>query len=82
MEVRGGVLVPVKSGSMLASQTLKFATAGGRGIQGPSEYETSIGPVAFAYLEMSTAPSGFERAALKLTLTQTNEEAVEINPVI
>ena len=31
---------------------------------------------------MSGSVSGFERAGLKLTLTQTGEEAVEINPVI
>jgi len=80
-EVRGGVLVPVKSGSMLSSQTLKFAAAT-RGVQEPFEYETASGQAVPASLEVGSAVAGFERAALKLTLTQTGEEAVEINPVI
>ena len=82
VEVKGSVLVPVKSGSMLSTQTLKFTNGGGRGIQAPSEYETATGQLAPAYLEMSAAAGGLERAALKLTLTQTGEEAVEINTVL
>ena len=81
VEVKGSVLLPVKSGSMLSSQTLKFAAAS-RGVQEPSEYETASGQALPAYLELGSASAGFERAALKLTLTQTDEEAVEINPVI
>jgi hypothetical protein len=80
VEVKGSVLVPVKSGSMLSSQTLKFTAT--RGIQEVSEYETATGQTVPAYLEASSASAGFERAALKLTLTQTGEEAVEINPVL
>ena len=80
VEVKGGVVVPVKSGSMLSSQTIKFAAT--KGVQELSEYETAAGQAASAYLEASSATTGFERAALKLTLTQTNEEAVEINPVL
>ncbi len=80
VEVKGGVVVPVKSASMLSSQTIKFAAT--KGVQEVSEYETAAGQTASAYLEASAATAGFERAALKLTLTQTNEEAVEINPVL
>ncbi len=80
VEVKGGVVVPVKSGSMVSSQTIKFAAT--KGVQEISEYETAAGQTASAYLEASAATTGFERAALKLALTQTNEEAVEINPVL
>jgi alpha-tubulin suppressor-like RCC1 family protein len=81
VEVKGSVLLPVKSGSMVSSQTLKFAAAS-RGVQEPSEYETASGQAVPAYLELGSPSAGFERAALKLPLTQTDEEAVEINPVI
>ena len=80
VEVKGSVVIPVKSGSMLGSQTLKFTAT--KGIQELSEYESSTGQLVPAYLEASAPSAGFERAALKLTLTQSNEEAVEINPVL
>jgi hypothetical protein len=80
VEVQGSVVVPVKSGSMLSSQTLKSSAS--KGIQEPSEYETATGQTVPAYLEASATSGGFERAALKLTLTQSDEEAVEINPVL
>ena len=41
VEVKGGVVVPVKSGSMLSSQTIKFAAT--KGVQEISEYETPAG---------------------------------------
>ena len=43
--MKGSVLVPVKSGSMASSQTLKLTTAG-RGIQEPSEYESAAEKVS------------------------------------
>ena len=42
VEVKGSVVVPVKSGSMLSSQTLKSSAT--KGIQEPSEYETAARP--------------------------------------
>ncbi len=81
VEVKGSVLVPIKSGSMASSQTLKLAIAG-RGIQEPSEYESATGQVLPAYLEATSSSGGLERAALKVTLTQTDEEAIEVNPIV
>ena len=43
VEVRGAVVVPVKSGAMLSSQTLKFATAGGRGSRNPPNSKPPAG---------------------------------------
>ena len=65
VEVKGAVVVPLKSGSMLSSQTIKFAAT--KGVQELSEYETAAGQTGPAYLEASSATGGFERAALKLT---------------
>ena len=53
--VKGSVLLPVKSGSMLSSQTLKFAAAS-RGVQEPSEYETASGQAVPAYLDWAPPP--------------------------
>jgi alpha-tubulin suppressor-like RCC1 family protein len=80
VEVRGGVVVPLKSGSMFSSQAIKFAAT--KGVQELSEYETPAGQAVTASLEASSATGGFEQAALKVSFTQTDEEAVEINPVL
>ena len=80
VEVRGGVVVPLKSGSMFSSQTVKLA--GTKGVQELSQYETPGGQTVSASLEASSAAGGFERAALKVSYTQTGEEALEINPVL
>jgi alpha-tubulin suppressor-like RCC1 family protein len=74
--IQGSVVVPVKANKMVESTTLKFAQSKGK--QKPEQLEGE--PIDV--LETSFFGGGFEQTGLGVTLTQTNEEAVEINAVV
>ncbi len=67
----GSLLAPVTAGKMLKTATLKFTATAGK--QKPEQLEGG-GP---EFLTNSL----FEEVGLNLASTQTNEEAVEINPM-
>jgi hypothetical protein len=70
MTLSGGILVPVTSGKMLTSSTVKYAATGGK--QKPESFEGE---------EQEVLTNGFgEQVGLSLNSTETTEEAIEINP--
>jgi hypothetical protein len=76
VSVRGSVLNPVKSNSMLLSATLKYAVSSGK--QKPENFEGLPKDV----LETEFDEAAAEQSGLKLTTQQTNEEKIEINSVV
>ena len=74
--IQGSVVVPVKANKMLESTTLKFTQSKGK--QKPEQLEGE--PIDV--LETSFFGGGFEQTGLGVTLTQTSEEAVEINAAV
>ena len=68
----GSLLAPVPSGKMFKTATLKFTATAGK--QKPEQLEGG-GP---EFLTNSL----FEEVGLNLASTQTNEEAIEINPMV
>ncbi len=74
--VRGSVLAPVKSNSMLLSMTVKYVAKTGK--QKPEKFEGQLADV----LETAFVERGFIQTGLTLTTVQTNEEKIEINPVV
>jgi hypothetical protein len=68
----GSVIVPVSSGKMLKAMALKYAATAG--VQKPQSFE-GVPPDVLTN-------SLFEGVGLTLTTTQTNEEPVEMNPVV
>ncbi len=74
--VRGSVIAPVRANLMSLTAPLKFNE--GKGKQKPESF--SGGPRDV--LEVSLAGGPFEQAGLKLALTQTNEEKVEIDSTV
>jgi hypothetical protein len=68
----GSLLTPVVSGKMLATTTLKFAASAGK--QKPEGFEGGEREVLTNLLG--------EQVGLTMAATQTNEEAVEINPKV
>jgi hypothetical protein len=72
MTLGGGILVPVTSGKMLTSSTVKYAATGGK--QKPEFFKGE---------EPEVLTNGFgEQVGLSLNLTETTEEAIEINPTV
>ena len=67
----GSVLAPVTAGKMLSTATLKYAATAG--LQKPERFEGGVPE----FLTNSL----FEEVGLTVASTQTNEEAIEINPV-
>jgi hypothetical protein len=74
--VRGSVIVPVKSNKMQLSTSLKYEATKGK--QKPEEFQELPKDV----LEASFGGATFEQTGLTVTLTQTNEEEVEVNAAI
>jgi alpha-tubulin suppressor-like RCC1 family protein len=70
--VQGSVIVPLKANKMVGAATLKFVASKGK--QKPEELEGEGKDV----LETSFGEA-FEQTGLTVTLTQTNEEEVEVN---
>ncbi len=70
---RGAVLVPVTSGAMQLSTALKYSATKGK--QKVEAFEE--GPIEV--LESSIGGKAFEHAGLTTTLTQANEEELEVN---
>ncbi|HMD57118.1 MAG TPA: S53 family peptidase [Solirubrobacteraceae bacterium] len=75
VSVKGSVLDPVTSDKMLTKVTVKYAAAMGR--QKPEGFEGLPRDV----LEEAVGEAAFEQAALKLTMTETGEEPLEVNSV-
>ena len=73
LQVRGSVLVNVKSDKMLSSTTLKYKDK--KGHQEPEQLEGQPKDV----LEVSFNETPFEQAGQEITATVTGEEAVEAN---
>jgi hypothetical protein len=66
----GGILVPLTSGKMLTTSTVKFTAIGGK--QRPESFEGE---------EQEVLTNGFgEQVGVSLNSTQTTEEPIEINP--
>ncbi len=76
VSVKGSVLVPVKSNTMMSVATLKFTGTVGK--QKPEGFEGLPKDV----LETSFAEASAEQSALKLTTIQMLEEKIEINSVV
>jgi hypothetical protein len=74
--VTGAVLVPVKADKMLATSTLKYTATKGK--QKPEHLEGGRTEVLTASLN----GEAFEQIGETATLTQVNEEAVEINAAV
>lgn len=73
--VTGSILVPVKADKMAITSTLKYKASKGR--QKPEHLEGEPPQVLTASLNGEAS----EQIGLTATLTQTNEEALEINAV-
>ena len=73
--VRGSVLVPTATNTFALTANRAFKSAKGK--QKPEKFET--GPLAI--LEQSIEGQPFESVGVTSTVTQTNEEKVEINSV-
>jgi hypothetical protein len=72
MTLGGGILVPVVSGKMLTSSTVKYAATGGK--QKPESFEGE---------EQEVLTNGFgEQVGLSLISTETTEEAIEISATV
>jgi Fibronectin type III domain len=69
--IRGAVIAPVTSGKMLKATPFKLAATAGK--QKPESFETGVREVLTNQLN--------EQVGLTLSATQTNEQAVEINPL-
>ena len=80
VEVKGSVLVAVKTGKASLTNALKFKES--KGLQKPSEYETTEGAKVKDALEARFAGGSFEAIGLSGTVTLTSEEALEVNPTI
>jgi hypothetical protein len=74
--VTGSILVPVTVDKMLATATEKYTETAGK--QKPEHFEGEPNDVLTASLNGEV----FEQLGEKATLTQVNEEAVEINAVV
>jgi hypothetical protein len=74
--ITGSLLVPVTVDKMLVTRTVKYAETTGK--QKPERFEGEPVDVLTASLN----GEAFEQLGEKATLTQTNEEAVEINAVV
>jgi hypothetical protein len=73
--LKGSVIVPVKTNTMLITETQKYSQTKGK--QKPLAFEGE----APTLLEMSfSAP--YEQAGLGMTVIQTNEEKMEVNSVV
>jgi hypothetical protein len=68
----GSVLTPVMAGRMLLTATVKFTASGGR--QKPERFEGGVQDVLRNLLG--------EQVGLTMSSTQTNEEAIEVNPTV
>jgi FG-GAP repeat len=75
VSVQGSVIVPVKANKMSVTQALKFKASKGR--QTPERFEG----VAKDILEESFNGGTPENTGLKVSITQTSEEDVEVNSV-
>jgi hypothetical protein len=69
--VSGSVIAPVASGKMSKTATVKYAAAAGK--QKPESFEGGVREVLVNQLN--------EQVGLTLASTQTNEEAIEVNPL-
>ncbi len=78
--VRGSILTPVKTDKMASMATLKYKQK--RGIQTPTQYETSGGGKVNAYLESDFSEKGWLQAGQTITSTVTFEEALELNAYV
>jgi hypothetical protein len=76
ISVRGSVIGAVSTKSMKVMSTLKFKQTKGR--QKPEQFEGESPDV----LEWSANGGPFEQAGLGFEATQTNEEPIEVNPVV
>ena len=76
VSIRGSVIVPVASNKMSSTAVLRFAATAGK--QKPEGFVGGATDV----LEASFGGGPFEQAGLTLLSTQTNEEPLEINPVV
>ena len=76
-KVRGSVLTNVKSGETKTVFPLKFTDKEGH--QKPEFYETTSGEQIKDVLESKLGEREFEQAGQKITNTQTDEEALEVN---
>ena len=74
--VIGSILVPIKADEMLATTTLHYKATKGK--QKPEAFEREPNDVLTASLN----GEGFQQIGLSASLTQVNEEAVEINAVV
>jgi hypothetical protein len=74
--VTGSILVPVTAGKMLLTSTLKYKASKGK--QVPEHFEDEPSDVLTASLNGEI----FEQLGQTASLTQTNEEAVEINTAV
>jgi hypothetical protein len=74
--VKGSVVVPVTANKMQLTTTVKFAESKGK--QKPEQFEG----VPKDVLEMSVGGGPFEQDGLAFEAIQTNEEAIEANPVV
>jgi YVTN family beta-propeller protein len=75
VSVQGSVIVPVTADKMLLTVTVKASATTGK--QKPENFVGEPKDI----LEESFNGGGLEQTGLTLTTTQTNEEAVEVNPV-
>jgi hypothetical protein len=76
-EVKGSVLVNVKSGKMEKKVVEKFSGKGGK--QKPEDYETASGEKVKDVLSSKIGALPFEQAGQTVTNTQEDEEALEVN---
>jgi hypothetical protein len=76
-KVKGSVLTNVKAGEMKTVIPLKFTDVEGR--QKPEFYETASGEKVKDVLLSKLGEREFEQAGQKITNTQTDEEALEVN---
>jgi len=76
LTVEGSILAPVVADKMAATSTLKYKATFGK--QKPEQFEGGPKDV------LSSTPNGetFEQLGETVTLTETNEEAIEINAVV
>jgi alpha-tubulin suppressor-like RCC1 family protein len=74
--VVGSVLVPVTTDTMSTSSVLEYTAV--KGDQKPQKFEGGLKDV----LEFSFGGEAFKRFGLTTTITQTSEEAVEVNSVV
>lgn len=76
-KVKGSVLVNVKAGEMKTIFPQKFTEKEGK--QKPEFYETAGGEKVLDILESKLGEIEYEQAGQKITNTQTDEEALEVN---